>query len=63
MKNLPRANRRFDLEFQSEQQRISDARRALTHLLRHAKEISATSRKRVMASMGLVPDSRMFIRH
>jgi hypothetical protein len=54
---------RLDLEFESEQQRIDELHRELEQMLRHAKERSEESRKRVMESMGLFHSLKMFIRH
>jgi hypothetical protein len=63
MKKPLRANRRPDLEFQSEQQRIDKLHSELEEMFRHAKERSDESSERVMASMGLLRSHHMFIRH
>lgn len=56
-------DRKLELELQLEQRRIDELHSELEQMLRHARERSEESRRRVMASMGLLPRSRMFIRH
>jgi hypothetical protein len=61
MRNPP--NGRFELELQLEHRRMDEIHSELEQMLRHARERSEESRKRVMASMGLFHTSRMFIRY
>jgi hypothetical protein len=53
----------LELKLQLEQQRMDELHDELEHLLRNARERSEESRKRVLASMGLLHNHRMFIRH
>jgi hypothetical protein len=56
-------DRTLELKLQLEHRRIAELRSELEQMLGHARERSEESRKRVMANMGLVDRSRMFIRH
>jgi arginine deiminase len=58
-----RTHSTFEEELQRENQRITEIHSELEQMLQHARERSQESRKRVMASMGLLHNHRMFIRH
>jgi hypothetical protein len=58
-----RASCTLEAESQRENQRIAEIHRELEEMLRHAKERSAASLKRAMASTGVFHNPRMFIRH
>jgi len=53
----------FEAKLQPANQWIANIRSELKQMLRHAKERSEIGGKRVMASMGLFHNLRMFIRH
>jgi hypothetical protein len=55
--------RKLELELQLAHRRLDELHDELEQMLRHAKELSEESRTRVMASMGLFHNHRMFIRH
>ena len=56
-------DRKLELELQLEHRRMDELHSELEQMLHHAKQRSEESRKRVMASMGLLHNHRMFIRH